>query len=330
MAREIRGCAEERCDIVKDDSTQHACDDLIAANQAGSFYASIKPFLTIDDQVARLEEHGIQIKDRDFVIACLSEANYYRIRAYWMTFEDDDGVLPGIPFETIWALYQLDEALRLWVWQQVGPIEIKARTQFAYQMARACGPLSYLDSRFFADEGSHAKTMKSFQRELSRAQKNRAPCVVHNLEKYGKLPVWAAVEIMPMGLVSSLFGNLNRGNGGASLSATEEICASFGAKYTLLKSWLHHLTDVRNVCGHHNRFYGRVTNIRPKLLRQDRRYTSDREFPTFLVLKRMYEKSWPRQWEGALSDLVSLFDKNVDVDVRPMGFPDAWQKVLGF
>lgn len=324
-----RSASADTCDTLNSDSTQHACSGDAAANQAGSFFMPIKPFLSIDDQVARLENMGFEIEDRNFVASCLAETNYYRIRAYWMTFERDGAIIPETSFATVWQIYRFDEAIRLWLWKQIAPLEIKARTQFAYWMAESCGPLSYCEARFFANKDKHAVSMKAFEREVFRAQKDGVPCVVHNLQKYGQLPVWAAVEIMSMGLVSSLFGNVNRDSGSASLTASENMCAAFGVKYPLLRSWLHHLTNVRNVCGHHGRFYNRIMRVRPRMLRRDRQYACDKEFPTFLVLKRLYESSWPERWDGARRELTRLIDEYSDVDLNPMGFPEDWREVLG-
>lgn len=157
------------CGILNHDSTQHACGGDVAANQAGSFFMPIKPFLSIDDQVAHLENMGFEIEDRSFVALCLAETNHYRIRAYWMTFERDGVIIPGTSFAMVWQIYRFDEALRLWLWKQIVPLEIKVRTQFAYWMAESCGPLSYCEAHFFANKNKHAVSMKAFEREVSRA-----------------------------------------------------------------------------------------------------------------------------------------------------------------
>ncbi|MBM6784624.1 Abi family protein [Collinsella tanakaei] len=313
---------------LSNDSTQHARSD--AANQAGSFFVSMKPFLTIDEQLERLNSHGIRVEEPAFAAQCLRNLNYYRLRAYWMTFEHDDVVAPGTTFQDVWDIYCLDRDVRSWLWNAIEPIELKFRTQFAYCFAKECGPVAYLDAGHFANEADHSKSMDNFRRELSRARQAGEPCVLHNLEKYGELPVWAAVEIMSMGLVSNLFGNLQneRKLDPAAAETGREIADSFGLSPRNVKSWMHHLCSIRNICGHHNRFYNRIMRIRPKLLRRDVQYSGNKEFPTFMVLKRMYERSWPEQWSELAERLTGIIGRYPGVSLDPMGFPPDWKDVL--
>lgn len=313
---------------LSNDSTQHARRD--AANQAGSFFVSMKPFLTIDEQVERLSSHGIVVEDPAFAAQCLRNLNYYRLRAYWMTFECDDVVAPGTTFQDVWDIYCLDRDMRVWLWAAIEPIELKFRTQFAYFLARECGPVAYLDAKHFANKASFTKSMDDYRRELNRAKRAGEPCVLHNLTKYGELPVWAAVEIMSMGLVSNLFGNLQRDEkvDSAAAEARKAISDSFGLSPRNVKSWMHHLCGIRNICGHHNRFYNRIMRIRPSLLRRDVQYSGSKEFPTFMVLKRMYERSWPDQWPELVERLAGIIGHHPDVSLSPMGFPSDWKDVL--
>lgn len=97
----------------------------------------------------------------------------------------------------------------------------------------------------------------------------------------------------------------------------------------LAESWMYHLTTERNIAGHHDRFYNRVIAIRPKLLARDAGYESDKEFPTLLIIKNIYERSWPEKWEPVGKELVEIIDSHPRVDLRPMGFPEDWKTVLG-
>ena len=166
--------------------------------------------------------------------------------------------------------------------------------------------------------------MESLTRERNRALRDGVPCVVHNIEKYGNLPIWASVEIMSMGTVSQLYGNLDSAKSGVAKS----IANGFGVKPFILKSWLRHLTYIRNICGHHSRLYNRIMTTRANLLKRDTRHDSDKEFPTFLVLKRIYEQSWPEQWPSRLNGLDAAISKHGGVSLQPMRFPEEWRDIL--
>lgn len=304
-------------------STPHATHEY-GANPAGSFSISMKPPLSFEEQLDLMIGRGLIVNDRPLAIRRLAESNYYRLRGYWLTYEGDNRFKPGVTFEQIWDAYELDADLRNWIWRAIAPIEIKARTQFAYHMSRECGPIAHEDTRYFRSTQAHARSMASLARERNRAQKDGVPCVVHNIEKYGDLPIWAAVEIMSMGTVSQLYGNLNPDNS----NVAKLIAQDFRVKPFLLKSRLRHLTYIRNICGHHSRLYNRIITTRANLLKVDSGYDGDKEFPTLLVLKRIYERSWPGRWSMLFENLLNAFEQHPDVSLLPMGFPENWRSML--
>ena len=311
------------------DSTPHASGN--AANQAGSSFSQLPEATTFEEQLTKMEGRGLAIEDRGFAIAKLRDLNYYRLRGYWLTLEDGGSFTQGTSFGDIWEVYQLDRELRRWLWQALAPIEIKLRTQFAYEFAHRCGADAYLDEGNYWRSENFERALKNYERERDRAYNQGVPYVVHNMDKYGKLPVWAAVEIMSFGTLSMFYGNLDRGAGvdedGVTLS--EAIASAFGTKPRYLKSWAHHLTTVRNIAAHHDRFYNRVMNIRPTMLRRDIRYAGNKQFPTLVIIKRIYEKSWPEDWKTLGSELAACFDRHPGVNLAPMGIPSDWKRVLG-
>ncbi|WP_158098461.1 Abi family protein [Collinsella sp. An307] len=282
-----------------------------------------------------MEGRGLFVSDEEFAVARLRELNYYRLRGYWLTLERDGSFVEGASFDDVWEIYQLDRELRAWLWRAIAPIEIKLRTQFAYHFANLCDAGAYLDAGNYRSRSSFRRAISNFERERDRARDQGVPCVVHNMDKYGKLPVWAAVESMSFGTLSMLYGNLcpSTGSSERSKGVQAAVAEAFGTNPYYLKSWVHHLTTVRNIAAHHDRFYNRVMTIRPSLLRQDerriRRRDANKQFPTFLVLRRIYEKSWPEEW-GPLSDeLAACVDRHPSVNLAPMGFPKNWKRVLG-
>lgn len=311
------------------DSTPHA--SVYAANQAGSFCFP-KPALTFSEQVDHLVENGLSVDDVHFAEDRLADINYYRLRGFWLTLEDGDGRFrDGVSFEDVLDTYEFDRELRLWLWKVISRIEVKLRTQFAYHMAHCIGPFAYLDMANFKNVKSYSSSMQNYERELDRAYRQGVPYVVHNLDCYGRLPVWAAVELMTFGTLSQLYGNLSSKAGAAKgcRGVSSSIASAFGMKPMYLQSWMHHLTTVRNIAGHHDRFYNRVVAIRPKLLARDAGYESDKEFPTLLIIKNIYERSWPEKWKLAGKELMDIIDSHPRVDLRPMGFPEDWKTALG-
>ena len=316
--------------MVDNNSTPHARAGNGAANQAGSFLFPMKPPLSFSEQIDLMRSRGLSIEDETSALKRLSQTNYYRLRGYWLTFERDGAFIPGTTFDMVWDVYSLDIELKALLWRAIEPVEIKARTSFAYHMAMALGPSSYSDPDFFRNGSAHSRSMANVGREVDRALKDGVPCVRHNIEKYGELPIWAAVEVMTMGTVSQLYGNLDGASAiyGDGKSVQSAIAGDFRVKPRYLKSWLRHLTYIRNICAHHSRLYNRVITSRAALLKADAGFDNGKEFPTFLVLKRIYERSWPGEWSGLLDDFREIVERHHEVRLGPMGFPDRWEEAL--
>ena len=314
---------------MNNDSTPHA-SAVGAANQAGSFsFSPMKTPLSYAEQVQRLRDRGLAISDEADAVSWLSDTNYYRLRGYWLTLEQDGRFRPGVTFDDIRETYLLDQELRLWLWSAISPIEIKARTAFSYHMSAACGPLAHKTPGLFANGSAYARSMRGYAKELARAERDGVPCVVHNLRKYGDLPIWAAVEIMSMGTVSQLYGNLSdQAAYPDGTTVPQAVAKDFDVKPYLLKSWLRHLTYVRNLCGHHSRVYNRTMTVRATMLRRDSRHDGPKLWPTVVTIMRIYERSWPERWPALADALTTAIDAHPGVDTTPMGFPIEWRSIL--
>lgn len=100
-------------------------------------------------------------------------------------------------------------------------------------------------------------------------------------------------------------------------------------KSMYLKSWMHHLSTVRNISGRHDRFYIRLMSIKPKLLSRDVEYRCNNEFPTLLIVKNIYELSWSGKWTIIRDELTDIIASHTDINLQPMGFSDDWINAMG-
>ena len=333
---EDSACLDSSIDGINQiDSTPHASVSTETANQAGSSFYPLPNATTYEEQLSKMRERGLAVADEELAIARLRDLNYYRLRGYWLTLERDDSFVEGTSFDDVWEIYQLDRELRTWLWRAIAPIEIKLRTQFAYHFAHLCDAGAYLEAENYRSRSKFERAISNFERERDRAYDQGVPCVVHNMDKYGRLPVWAAVESMSLGTLSMLYGNLDPGAGasGESKGVQASVAEAFGTKPHYLKSWVHHLTTVRNIAAHHDRFYNRVMTICPSLLKRDERcirlQDASKQFPTLLVIRRIYEKSWPGEWTSLRDELASCVERHPSVNLAPMGFPKDWRGALG-
>jgi abortive infection bacteriophage resistance protein len=109
-----------------------------------------KPPLSIADQIALLRRRGLVIADTAVAEHWLEHTNYYRLRGYWLPFEDtpaggEHKFRQGTTFEDVTSLYVFDRHLRLLVLDLIERIEVSVRTQWAHQLGmrhvptRTCG-----------------------------------------------------------------------------------------------------------------------------------------------------------------------------------------------
>lgn len=219
-----------------------------------------KPALTCYQQVELLVSRGMAVTDRQRAVKLLFQANYYRLAGYWRAFEADSlthQFRSGTTFEDIESVYAFDATLRLLLFEAIKTIEISLRSAVAYHLATQCGPFPWeTNPNVWADEFVD-RNMKSVQAEITRTDE---AFIKHMFSRYDIAlpPIWATVEAISMGQLSRLYKGLKESR------VKRSIAAEFGIDSTLLASWLHHLTVVRNICAHHGRFWNREFAITPK------------------------------------------------------------------
>lgn len=72
----------------------------------------VKPFKTIDEQIAILENRGLIIDDEEVAKKFLSNLNYYRLSAYALTLRKDDHFYDDVHFSDVMQIYKFDMELR--------------------------------------------------------------------------------------------------------------------------------------------------------------------------------------------------------------------------
>jgi len=283
--------------------------------------------LSIDDQLSLLEDRGLQIIDRNTAKHYLQHLNYYRLAAYCLPFEvnhETHQYTSDTTFDQVLNLYIFDRELRLLVLDAIERIEVSIRTNFAYTLSHKYGPHEYLNARLFKTKWPHARYVKQLENDI---RKSREVFIRHLIQKYDEPlpPLWATVEIMTFGQLSSWYANISSG------SDRNSIANVYNMDEINLTSFLHHLSTVRNVCAHHSRLWNREFTFTFKLPRKkpirllpSLNLTPDAKkniYNTLLMLEYLMEIISPgTHWKKRLTQLI---DKH-GIDVGNMGFPVDW------
>lgn len=291
----------------------------------------VKAYKSYVQQVKILEGRGMEMGNQDSAIATLQRVNYYRLSGYWYPFRKQtnkgrqDDFYVGTRFSDVVALYEFDARLRTATFAALAPIELAIRALLGHELGKI-DPCVHLDAALLgptAQSGDHyAHWLERYESEVHQS---REDFVAHHEQKYGgRLPVWAATELLDWGSLAHLYRFAPRG-------VQNTVADACGLSAPQLTSWLKSLNLVRNVCAHHGRLFNRVHTITPKLplveVHPDLDAASTQWNRTFGQLTLIQFLS-DRLGVGRSTMLPAVLKTYPTVRIVPithMGVPDDWQ-----
>lgn len=269
--------------------------------------------------------------------ALLRRLNYYRLSGYWhpmRRFDPDTGksldvFRSGASFELVHKLYLFDERLRHVVSRELARIELAIRALLGHKLG-AIDPLIHLKPGLLGASArqvilKHGATryevwLKKYQAALGAS---REDFVAHHKGKYGgRLPIWAAVEVMDWGALSHLYGM-------APGRARNPVADACGLRAPQLESWLKSLNILRNYSAHHVRIFNRVFDIKPRLSNDPRlaiaKGSENRVFMQFTLIQYLHHELGLSD-ATALPALLTTYPNNAIVPFKRLGAPKGWQQ----
>jgi abortive infection bacteriophage resistance protein len=282
-----------------------------------------KAALTFDEQLLRIRTRGMRVEDEAAALHWLKTVGYYRLSGYFHPFKQaDDNYVPGTAFEMPCALYDFDRRLRLLVLDAIEKIEVALRTAVTYRIGIDGGPFGHCDASRFSATYRHTDLLALIQKSANDSDER---FVVHFRTKYAQerhLPIWMATELLSFGAVSRMYADQHQ-------RMRRLIASHFNTPELLLKSWMHALTYLRNLCAHHSRVWNRTLGIKPKLPQNPERWwpyrieANDRIYPLLIIIVHFLRTIAPQSsWNRKLVDLLDEFPM---VPVSEMGFPADWR-----
>jgi abortive infection bacteriophage resistance protein len=274
----------------------------------------IKPALTYTEQLDLLERRGMNILNRDSAESYLRHCNYYRLSGYFYFFYDKDqnnvdGQIKrdyfksATSFEDIIKIYVMDKYLRTLLLQVIEILEISIRSNFAYIYSHQRDPFIFKDSLYFHADFIDKKTgnkispfqnlKKKVEEEFSRSKED---FVQHLKGKYSQpYPIWALVETISLGTLSTLFKNLRLATIKNDLAAIYNVKAhSKKSAGAIFETYLQHLTVLRNMCAHHSRLWNKKINTPFTILPEMKAINpgSNKVFNSFILIKHLMQKDF--------------------------------------
>lgn len=308
-----------------------------------------KPWLNIDDQLSKLESRNLLVSNKEAAKRFLRYFNYYRFAGYALKFQEWDNVRgdrvfkSGISFEDVRQLCEFDGKLRDCFSEALEIVEISLRSCIAYRFGESHGSFGHwtaknFDAEFSRDRPSRESKTKivnpyrDWRNAVLSETKRSSEVFVKHFEKcyseYPALPIWVVSEICSFGTLSKLYSNMLNSEQG-------RIASEYGLQYLVLKSWLHTLTYVRNICAHHARLWDKVLQISPRLPErknwQRMRGLERTVFAVAVMLNWMLahdsiDKAEHRRWKANVESLMDSFAIRFPALLAYMGFPIDWKK----
>lgn len=289
-----------------------------------------KPAIDADAQVALLRRRGLLIPDEARAKHYLRFIGYYRLAGYSLPLQINHNVdgshrfLDGVSFDDVLDLYVFDRKLRLAVMDALERIEVAFRAALSQSMSERHGPHWYTDSGLFVPTYHHDKFLEVLKKDIGDDPAKaavRQTFIKHYYDKYGDPPLppsWMVFEVLSFGTVSQVFKNLLRDH-------QKPIAKTFGLDGSVLVSWLHAITYLRNLAAHHQRLWNRAYTIKPIVAKQ---YAADltdpRRFYAQAVMIEVLLKvvSPDTSWGDRLAALLAEHPK---VRADRLGFVADWQ-----
>lgn len=144
------------------------------------------------------------------------------------------------------------------------------------------------------------------------------------MNKYGRLPIWVAIEIWDFGMLSKLYA-------GMQFKHREQIAAKYGANNSKdFTGWLRGLNFIRNVSAYHSRLWNINVLERARVPQDDsywQQLNNARPFLYFCLMQRLMRVICPNsRWSERFAVLLNEFPDagSGTVTLSDFGLPEGW------
>lgn len=304
-----------------------------------------KCFLTYDEQLSKLREKKLIIKNEEYAIYLLKQCSYFNIiSGYKGPFKQKNlDYKKNTCIEDIYALYHFDNELRNILMKYILIVEIHVKSLISYYFCEKFGDSQseYLNvNNYNYSTPKFQEGVNELNKKLNDALRRYSDneYIKHQKDNYNNVPLWVLVKALTIGSVSKLY----------SFQYPEiqtKVSKEFEAvNENDLETMLDLLSRFRNVCAHNERLFNFKYKKRSindmslhkafKLNQVKGHYSQGKNdlFACIISLKYLL----PTEIFNELHrDLISITDKlfNQTHQIQPlqlykyMGFPENWKKI---
>lgn len=290
-----------------------------------------KNFKTIEEQIEILRSRGLTINNESQAKDFLLHNNYYRISGYSLTLRKNDVFSKSATFQNIVEIYNFDHELRHIILQYLEVIEVQMKSIYVYEFTKVHGPTGYLDESFFTNKTKHKEIIDKANQQKTQRLAHEAYLKHFVNELQQDIPLWAYVDLFTISDISFLY-SISEQPIKDAVARTFGLTMSKGA--SILGSYMHSMTIIRNLCAHGSRIYNRLFEQKPSLNKQEKALLiknnkgelDNAHFYGFLlIMKRILPSD---KFSEMKDSIIALTKKYPFVRMDYYGFRNDWQQKL--
>ena len=300
---------------------------------------------TLAEQLCHLDTLGLSIDDKDAFGNFISQAGYYRVKAYLLPYRNvDRSFVDEACSEKVMQLYRFDSELRALVFRTIQILELVIRAKFNRHMTeRSECPFWYVDGQIIgASTEDYRNTVDKITSKLSGSNEKFAK---HYRERYFNPksdvfpdlpPSWMAIELMSFGNITTLMNGLSEQTL-KDFKLDRFVKHEFKLnKFQTLTNWMLCIRDVRNHTAHHNRLFNRnlrANNNIKKFMTIDpafseengkRKETLNRIYTSIVAMQVLLDSQGGPKLGPMVADLFTSNPAACE-HLSSMGFPSNWR-----
>lgn len=299
----------------------------------------VKPYFDEDEIIKKINK-SIFINDSDnFILKnFLHKNSYFRFNIYVKLMKDNE----GITISDVIRTYQLDEFIRenlfifstrleiFWKKKIIDTLCAEYQESHLYHVSQC-----YLDKDLYSGDEWGQKVINDFS---SFFYTNKSPNFKHHHnDKKNYLPIWALVEELTFGQLTTFISQIK-----PTYSSAWAMACYNNPKYkSTLNSWMNVVRLYRNKSAHGSRIFGlKAVNV-PQIIRKDFKYYFPNKqeanlrksylYGALYVFKHLliYEDNFTqRSWNRFLLELNNRISLISGLDQNLYGLPEDWFQKL--
>lgn len=309
---------------------------------------SMKPFKTLEEQIAILEKRGLLIDDILKTENYLFQYSYYNIINVYSKFflSAPDKYISGCSFDEIRAVHLFDSEIKSVFFKYLIECEkhFKAIVSHRFSEQYKDIPYAYLKTSSYHEKNliELSRTISTLSNTITHNVKSKhSNAIKHYNANHNDVPLWVLTNYLTFGQVVHMYKNFNNKLKNEIAKDASNYLENNTKEKIIIKpkdfeSFLFNLIDVRNCVAHNNMFFNFKCNrnlvyiapLHEPLLVSKIESRQD-PFNCFIMMQALLQKEQYNIFHNTVLKRTKNLDKKlksipISLILSSLGFPKTW------